>query len=99
MSEEDKPRPRVSVGTIGHVDHGKTTLTAALQALAKKGLLSGPEVVVPEPDDYPLDPTATDLNKQPIPRTQFRDHVGKQKFNSKSLHKQRPTFRPKGRGR
>jgi elongation factor Tu len=32
-------KPHVNVGTIGHVDHGKTTLTAAiLQVQAKKGL-------------------------------------------------------------
>lgn len=31
-------KPHVNVGTIGHIDHGKTTLTAAiLAALAKKG--------------------------------------------------------------
>jgi elongation factor Tu len=33
----DRSRPHVNVGTIGHVDHGKTTLTAAItQVLAKK---------------------------------------------------------------
>ena len=32
-------KPHVNVGTIGHVDHGKTTLTAAItMVLAKKGL-------------------------------------------------------------
>ena len=32
-------KPHVNVGTIGHVDHGKTTLTAAItQRQAKKGL-------------------------------------------------------------
>ena len=32
-------KPHVNVGTIGHVDHGKTTLTAAItKVLAKKGL-------------------------------------------------------------
>jgi len=34
-----RDKPHVNVGTIGHVDHGKTTLTAAITAiLAKKGL-------------------------------------------------------------
>ncbi|MCS6820095.1 MAG: elongation factor Tu, partial [Chitinophagales bacterium] len=34
-----KDKPHVNIGTIGHVDHGKTTLTAAITAvLAKKGL-------------------------------------------------------------
>jgi elongation factor Tu len=43
MAEEkakfDRSKPHVNVGTIGHVDHGKTTLTAAItMCLAAKGL-------------------------------------------------------------
>ena len=35
----ERTKPHVNVGTIGHVDHGKTTLTAAITAiLSKKGL-------------------------------------------------------------
>jgi elongation factor Tu len=35
----ERTKPHVNVGTIGHVDHGKTTLTAAITACqAKKGL-------------------------------------------------------------
>ncbi len=35
----ERTKPHVNVGTIGHVDHGKTTLTAAItQYLSKKGL-------------------------------------------------------------
>ncbi len=35
----DRSKPHVNIGTIGHVDHGKTTLTAAItNVLAKKGL-------------------------------------------------------------
>ncbi len=40
MSKEkfDRSKPHVNIGTIGHVDHGKTTLTAAItKVLAKKG--------------------------------------------------------------
>jgi elongation factor Tu len=40
MSKETfkRDKPHVNVGTIGHVDHGKTTLTAAItNSLAKKG--------------------------------------------------------------
>jgi len=34
-----RTKPHINIGTIGHVDHGKTTLTAAItQVLAKKGL-------------------------------------------------------------
>ena len=37
----DRSKPHVNVGTIGHVDHGKTTLTAAItKVLASKGLAS-----------------------------------------------------------
>ncbi len=41
MSKETfkREKPHLNVGTIGHVDHGKTTLTAAITSvLAKKGL-------------------------------------------------------------
>jgi elongation factor Tu len=35
----ERTKPHVNIGTIGHVDHGKTTLTAAItQVLSKKGL-------------------------------------------------------------
>ncbi|MDO8513321.1 MAG: elongation factor Tu [bacterium] len=35
----ERKKPHINVGTIGHVDHGKTTLTAAITTvLAKKGL-------------------------------------------------------------
>ncbi len=35
----DRSKPHVNIGTIGHVDHGKTTLTAAITTvLASKGL-------------------------------------------------------------
>ena len=39
MSKFERNKPHVNIGTIGHVDHGKTTTTAAITAvLAKKGL-------------------------------------------------------------
>src|SRR3989339_340125 len=40
MAEQfDRSKPHVNVGTIGHVDHGKTTLTAAiLKVLIEKGM-------------------------------------------------------------
>ncbi len=43
MSKEkfERNKPHVNIGTIGHVDHGKTTLTAAItKVLAKQGLAS-----------------------------------------------------------
>ncbi|HOG12131.1 MAG TPA: GTP-binding protein, partial [Smithellaceae bacterium] len=34
----ERTKPHLNIGTIGHVDHGKTTLTAAItKYLAKKG--------------------------------------------------------------
>jgi elongation factor Tu len=43
MSKEkfERTKPHVNVGTIGHVDHGKTTLTAALTKVAAEALGSG----------------------------------------------------------
>jgi len=39
MATFQRTKPHVNIGTIGHVDHGKTTLTAAITTvLAKKGL-------------------------------------------------------------
>ena len=42
MAEKEhyvRTKPHVNIGTIGHVDHGKTTLTAAITTvLADKGL-------------------------------------------------------------
>ncbi|MEM7589010.1 MAG: elongation factor Tu [Myxococcota bacterium] len=37
----ERKKPHVNIGTLGHVDHGKTTLTAAItQVLSQKGLAS-----------------------------------------------------------
>ena len=42
----ERSKPHVNVGTIGHVDHGKTTLTAAITHVLKlKGLISKEEAV------------------------------------------------------
>ncbi|WP_263364462.1 GTP-binding protein, partial [Candidatus Enterovibrio escicola] len=32
----ERSKPHVNVGTIGHVDHGKTTLTAAISSVLSK---------------------------------------------------------------
>ena len=47
MAEKfDRTKPHINVGTIGHVDHGKTTLTAAiLHVLNMKGLVKKMEKV------------------------------------------------------
>ena len=33
----DRSKPHLNIGTIGHVDHGKTTLTAAITVVLAKG--------------------------------------------------------------
>ena len=32
----DRSKPHVNIGTIGHIDHGKTTLTAAITKVLSK---------------------------------------------------------------
>ena len=47
MSKETfkRDKPHVNVGTIGHVDHGKTTLTAAItRFLLKRGLADSKKI-------------------------------------------------------
>ena len=40
MADFDRTKPHVNVGTMGHVDHGKTTLTAAITTVLAKRLPS-----------------------------------------------------------
>ena len=40
----ERSKPHLNVGTIGHIDHGKTTLTAAITKVLSK---NNPKVVVP----------------------------------------------------
>jgi elongation factor Tu len=41
----ERKKPHVNIGTIGHVDHGKTTLTAAITiTLAASGRSSGKKI-------------------------------------------------------
>ena len=37
MATYERTKPHINIGTIGHIDHGKTTLTAAIT----KGLFPG----------------------------------------------------------
>ncbi len=39
----DRSKPHVNIGTIGHVDHGKTTLTAAITTVSGKKGLANPQ--------------------------------------------------------
>ena len=48
MSKEkfERTKPHVNVGTIGHVDHGKTTLTAAMTKVCAEAPASVVEEIV-----------------------------------------------------
>ncbi len=48
MADFDRTKPHVNVGTMGHVDHGKTTLTAAITHVLAKRLPSATN----QPRDY-----------------------------------------------
>lgn len=37
LSTFDRAKPHVNIGTIGHVDHGKTTLTAVWKGMRRHG--------------------------------------------------------------
>ena len=49
----ERTKPHVNVGTIGHVDHGKTTLTAAILAYLNKKGLSAQQKSVDQIDNAP----------------------------------------------
>lgn len=55
MTTFDRSKPHVNVGTIGHVDHGKTTLTAAILSVlnraGKKASLKGVDQIDKAPEE------------------------------------------------
>ena len=55
MSKEkfERTKPHLNVGTIGHVDHGKTTLTAALTKVCAEAYGSGEAVAIDGIDNAP----------------------------------------------
>ena len=44
----ERTKPHVNVGTIGHVDHGKTTLTAAIATIASQAAAKARKRISPE---------------------------------------------------
>ena len=55
-SKFERTKPHVNVGTIGHVDHGKTTLTAALTSVLSK-LYGGEAAGIANPVNPLLEPS------------------------------------------
>src|SRR4026207_693457 len=55
MSKEkfDRSKPHVNIGTIGHVDHGKTTLTAAITKVLGKSNPKGQFIAFDQIDKAP----------------------------------------------
>ena len=66
MSKEkfERTKPHVNVGTIGHVDHGKTTLTAALTKVMAAELAPAIRVNAIAPGTVLLPPNAPDSKRQ-----------------------------------
>ncbi len=59
----ERTKPHVNIGTIGHVDHGKTTLTAASTTVLARRLPSA----VNQPKDYASMPSQSPAGMRTIP--------------------------------
>ena len=69
----ERTKPHVNIGTIGHVDHGKTTLTAAItKVLAKKGFAKF--------EDY------SDIDKAPEERERLIRRTSNMKRKNATMH-------------
>lgn len=49
----DRSKPHVNIGTLGHVDHGKTTLTAAITTVLHKHFGEGSAMAYDQIDGAP----------------------------------------------
>ena len=70
----ERTKPHVNIGTIGHVDHGKTTLTSAItKVLAGKGLAQAKSYEeidnAPEEKERGSPLTSTTPSTRPSPAT------------------------------
>lgn len=73
MSQEqfERTKPYLNVGTIGHIDHGKTTLTAALSTVLAKHF--GGDAVSLQPINNPSEGREGDMSSN-TPRVQYSTH-------------------------
>lgn len=77
MAQFDRSKPHLNVGTMGHVDHGKTTLTAAITQTLAKRLPSD----VNKPVDY------AQIDNAPEERTRgITIATSHQEYESKNRH-------------
>ena len=68
----DRSKPHVNIGTIGHVDHGKTTLTAAISiTLAEFGLAADYEDIDKAPGKKAVVSPSTPLTSSTKPQTVY----------------------------
>ena len=49
----ERSKPHINIGTIGHVDHGKTTLTTAITSMLREKYQLGADVAFDEIDKAP----------------------------------------------
>ena len=49
----ERNKPHINIGTIGHVDHGKTTLTAAITSVLHNRYQLGEDVAFDQIDKAP----------------------------------------------
>ncbi len=67
MGTFNKIKPRVAFGTIGHIDHGKTTLIAAIATVMManfKGAAPAERIEVEEPVEFKPVPTPSNNKRQ-----------------------------------
>ena len=49
----ERTKPHINIGTIGHVDHGKTTLTAAITTVLHQRYGLGEDIARKEESPFP----------------------------------------------
>src|ERR1700687_390315 len=74
----ERTKPHVNVGTIGHVDHGKTTLTAAIATVLSSkfgGEAKAYDQIAAPPEEKPRDTTTNTAHVEAESATRHYAHV------------------------